>query len=189
MIATLHQLLWERWGTTEHPAEWDGHEGGGKGSQRFWEYLWALDHIGYAQSVLDIGGGETLFFFNLLSAAIPDVSIVDPLVKEGLNRYPMTLEQFASSKVVRRYDQVTCISVLEHIEDKERFCHLLDTFDSPIVLTFELGEGCVPMPEMYRCLAQFKHHHVTKMESCPVVADNSAFDKWRPLGVVLEPNK
>lgn len=188
-MKTLQQLLWERWGSAEHPAEWDGRElGGGKGSQRFWEYLWALDRVGNAGSILDIGGGQQAFFANLLSAVMDDVSVVDPLIEDGMGRFAMTLDQFAAGYVVRKYDLITCISVLEHVEDKDRFCHLLDTFEAPIVLTFELGEGCIPMWEMYRCLDQFKHHHVTKMEACPVLADNSSFDKWRPMGIALAPN-
>lgn len=187
-MTTLKQLLWKRWGTAQHPAEWDGREGGGPGSQRFWEYLWTIDQIGSPQSVLDVGGGETQFFANLLSEIVPDVSIVDPLVEPAPGRYRMNLEEFVFQGKARTYDKITCVSVLEHIDDKERFCAALDKLAAPIVLTFELGPGCIEMPEMYRALKQFRQHHIAKMEACPVLADNSAIDKWRPLGIVLEPN-
>lgn len=190
-MPTLTQLLWERWGTAEHPAEWDGREGGGRGSQRFWEYLWTLNQINPPDvRVLDVGGGETLFFFNLLSGGIHIVEIVDPLVEPGDFRAKMDLVTYVAARPPsHNYDIVTCVSVLEHVERKEEFCAALDTFRCRIVMTFELGPGCIEMSEMYRLLLQFKRHHITKMESCPVLADNSKVDLWRPIGIVLEPNQ
>lgn len=181
-MKSLKQLLWERWGTAEHPAEWDGREAGGRGSQRFWEYLWTINQLGPAGCVLDAGCGKPMFFVNLLAAAGLAVRGVDPDV-DGI-----TLEDYVRQDAPKDFDVVTCISVLEHIDDKEAFCDALDTFNAPIVLTFEFGAGCIEIPMAYKCLARFKRHHLSRMDLCPVWADNSAFDKWRPMGVVLDLN-
>lgn len=127
--------------------------------------------------VLDVGSGSTQFFPIFLNAAVPAiVEVVDPIIN-------MTLEEFAPKAM--GFDWITCISVLEHVEDKPRFCAALDSLDAPIAMTFESGPGGVEHKEMYRCFAQFKNHYLAKMELCPVWADNSAPDKWRPMGVVL----
>ena len=183
------QLLWQRWGDPAHPAEWDGREGnGGKCSQRFWEYLWVLNHIGEPSSILDVGGGQNTFFKDLLKDDVFFV-VVDPLAPTSASgdSHGMTVEQYAATKRLS-FKCVTCISVLEHVTDKDAFCAALDSFPCPIVMTLELGEGCVTMPQLYQCLRQFMNHHVTVMEACPVVADNSYGGRWRPLGLVLEPN-
>lgn len=88
-------------------------------------------------------------------------------------------------------DWVTCVSVLDHIEDKAGFCRDLDTLPAPIALTFELAYSAdlVTMLMVYDCLAQFQHHYLRKMEVCPVWADNSGFGQWRPLRLVLDMNR
>jgi hypothetical protein len=192
-MKTPTQLLWERFGTTEHPAEWDGRDGnGGIGSQRFWEYLWVLQQIGTPQSVLDVGGGAG-FFAAILNDSAIQANVVDPLLPEwGKADFKSTLEQFVAASLTADnrsgYEWLVSISVLEHVPDKPAFCAALDSFDAPIALTFEFGPGCIEMPEVYRCLAAFKRHHITKMELCPVVADNSDASRWRPFGIVLQPN-
>lgn len=186
---TIQQRLWEWWGDPNHPAEWDGREGGGKGSQRFWEYLWAIDNLPPSTRLLDVGSGETLFFPALLRSGINHVYSVDPAT-DGLNHRRMTLEKFIEHGGTQPWDCVTCISVLEHVEDKPGFCRALDSLKAPIILTCELSyeADVVTMPMLYECLNQFKKHHITKMESCPVWADNSYGGKWRPFGIYLEVN-
>lgn len=194
MTTTAQQLLWESWGSSEHPAEWDGRDGnGGKGSQRFWEYLWALNQISYEcfRLFVDVGAGHGCFFAELLSAFGCTVWRVDPLLpKNKIHHFPVTLREFVSDpQVIVAPSFVTCISVLEHVADKPEFCRDLDQFQAPIVLTFECGPGGVEHKEVYRCLDQFKAHHAVRMERCPLWADNSDHDKWRPMGVVLECNR
>lgn len=195
MTKTPQQLLWERWGSANHPAEWDGRDdNGGKGSQRFWEYLWALNQVDVQpyRMFIDVGAGLTCFFGDLLATYGCVVWRVDPVLPlEGDTHRRMLLGDFISGdpQVLTMPSWVTCISVLEHVDDKQGFCRDLDRFDAPIVLTFECGPGGVEHKEVYRCLDQFKNHHVVRMERCPIWADNSDHDKWRPIGIVLECNR
>ena len=40
----LKQELWRRYGDSSYPVEWNGHvHGGGKLSQRFWEYFKTIE--------------------------------------------------------------------------------------------------------------------------------------------------
>lgn len=172
--------LWRAFGESRTPSEWDGLDGnGGKGSQRFWEYHWTILQMpNVPQRVLDVGSGSTQFFPTLLKRFGIHCEIVDPILNE-------TLEEFAPK--AQRFPWVTCISVLEHVEDRPKFCAALDSLDSPIAMTFESGPGGVEHKEMYRCFDVFNNHYLAKMELCPIWADNSAPDKWRPLGVVFLP--
>lgn len=188
-MSTLKQLLWERWGNAQYPAEWDGRDGGGgKGSQRFWEYLWAVHQLGDGlKSVLDVGAGSHAFFANLLRAANIHAEAVDPeLEATELWMHKTRLEDFSE---FGRFNWTTCISVLEHIDDKVAFCRALDRCGGPIVLTFEYGEECVDNKSLTQCLAAFQRHHITRMEACPVYAENSSPLKWRPVGLVLALNQ
>jgi hypothetical protein len=186
---TLQQRLWEWWGAPDHPAEWDGREGGGKGSQRFWEYLWVINHLPQGVRVLDVGSGETFFFPHLLRERDQRVVSIDPATN-GAHHFSMTLEEFVTF-CTAPWDCVTCISVLEHVDNPTAFCRALDRLEAPIILTCELSyeHDMVTMPALYACLNQFKNHHITKMESCPVWADNSYGGKWRPFGIYLERNQ
>lgn len=76
----LKQELWHRFGSKEHPAEWDGHVyGGGKLSQRFWEYFKAIELLSLDANsiVLDIGGGspQTCTFLDLLRLLAPQIDL------------------------------------------------------------------------------------------------------------------
>jgi hypothetical protein len=80
----LKAELWRRFGSGDHPAEWDGNVyGGGKLSQRFWEYFKAVELLGLDKDsvVLDIGGGSPItkagFFASLLSTAVKTVIVMD----------------------------------------------------------------------------------------------------------------
>lgn len=191
-MSLLLQSLWRSFGDPASPSEWDGKDdNGGKGSQRFWEYHWVLRQLGSTSYVVDIGAGKGLFFCNLLMGTGINVIAVDPEIDASETKHVKgTLEQY-----VRRgfadYSQewVTCISVLEHVEDKPKFCAALDLLKSPIAMTFESGPGGVEHKEMYRCFDAFTNHYLDKMERCPIWADNSAPDKWRPMGVVFLPFK
>lgn len=183
-MKSASQVLWERWGDPAHPAEWDGREGGGRGSQRFWEYLWAINRIRQMKprSVLDVGCGKNSFLCRLLHDSGIDIIGMDPEIGT------LPLEEWVLHDKVTT-DVVTCISVLEHVLNPEAFCTALDSISSPVIMTLELGEGCITMPILYRCLNRFRNHYMAKMEACPVVADNSMNGQWRPLGIVLDCNK
>lgn len=166
-------------------SEWDGRDGnGGKGSQRFWEYHWVIQQMPERHRyVLDVGSGETQFFPKLLKQVDLNVTMIDPAYDNT------TIESYVKSKpdMLDTFQWVTCISVLEHVGNKPNFCAALDLLDAPITMTFESGPGGVEHKEMYRCFDAFTNHYLAKMELCPIWADNSAPDKWRPLGVVFLP--
>jgi hypothetical protein len=132
----LKQELWKRYGTQEHPAEWDGAVyGGGKISQRFWEYLQSIEYLGLKDSsvMLDIGGGSPItgagFFGDLVSGSAAKVVIIDPNIKEGPNKFKniQFIRQNASYdnlktlfKGNREITHVSCLSVFEHIPPEGR---------------------------------------------------------------------
>lgn len=206
MIEGLKQELWRRWGTGIIPAEWDGamyggkKAGGGKCSQRFWEYLWLLDQLsGNESKVLDVGSGSHLFLPKLLRTQLAYVEAVDPYVlSDDLMDRKMDIASWLGQPdvVPSQYDCVTCISVLEHVLDQPAFCSDLDKLSSAkIIMTMELGQEPplwnyqLTMKRLYASLDMFKTHYVTKMEMCPIWADNSSGGYWRPFGLVLFPNK
>ena len=85
----LKKELRHRFDSAEHPAKWDSRiYGGGKLSQRFWEYFKALELLGLTESsvVLDIGGGSPVtgmgFFAGLMATVAKKVIVLDPNVAE-----------------------------------------------------------------------------------------------------------
>jgi hypothetical protein len=132
----LKAELWKRFGSTETPAEWDGHVyGGGRLSQRFWEYFKALELLDLdADSVVvDIGGGSNAtcmgFFAALLSTSVKKVIVFDPNISQSAIA-PKNVE-FVRSRasfyelrdfMINRPEltHVASISVFEHIDPKTR---------------------------------------------------------------------
>jgi hypothetical protein len=88
--SNLKKILWQRFGSPDHPAEWDGRVyGGGKLSQRFWEYFKAVELLDLHTDavVLDIGGGSPAtglgFFSSILAQGAKGVVIMDPEVGQA----------------------------------------------------------------------------------------------------------
>jgi SAM-dependent methyltransferase len=197
----LKQSLWARWGSKEFPAEWDGIKyGGGKGSQRYWEYLWVLEQLtGNERRILDVGAGQTLFLPRLLRLSFPHVEAVDPDVPaEDTLHHRAELGDWLvrNPRAADSFDCVTCVSVLEHLRDPGVLFADLARFErARIIITLELGfhppgfEYQLTMKEIYAGLARFGAHYLSKMETCPVWADNSKGGYWRPFGMVLAPKK
>jgi 2-polyprenyl-3-methyl-5-hydroxy-6-metoxy-1,4-benzoquinol methylase len=195
----LKRLLWERWGSNDFPAEWDGvHYGGGKGSQRYWEYLWVLTQLsGSERRILDVGAGPKRFLPRLLREAFSHVEAVDPaLGLEDAQHHRTELGAWISRdpKSPERFDCVTCVSVVEHLQDPTILFRDLARFEkAKIVITLELGfdppgfDFQLTMREIYAGLACFGAHYLSRMEVCPVWADNSNSGHWRPFGMVLAP--
>lgn len=192
--------LWRIWGTANHPAEWDGFVfGGGRCSQRFWEYLFVIDNLPENLSeksiILDIGSGITKFLpillrrhcrclsFDPFIAKDHEDDILDSFRRESL---PL-LDEYA-----KEIEAVTCVSVLEHIPDQEKFIATLDLVKSPVIITFEFGsnppafEYQLTMQRIYSFTKEIKNHYVSRIEESPVLADNS-IGHWRPLGMVFLP--
>jgi len=129
--AELKQTLWERFGSPDHPAEWDGSiYGGGKLSQRFWEYFKAIELLDLQSDsvVLDIGGGSPVtgagFFSSILAKAARHVIVMDPEIAKAHNDNPaVTLVPYSASydtlrEVLLAHPKIThvsSISVMEHI--------------------------------------------------------------------------
>ena len=132
----LKRELWRRFGDPNFPAEWDGHVyGGGKLSQRYWEYFKAVELLDLDSSsvVVEIGGGSPAtgvgFFANLLASRIRRVIVVDPnlIPAVPLPANVETIPSNATPDVLRRLfaaqpdiTHVACVSVLEHVPDADR---------------------------------------------------------------------
>lgn len=197
----LKRSLWERWGNPEFPAEWDGtHYGGGKGSQRYWEYLWVVGQLsGKERRLLDVGAGQKLFLPRLLTGVLPRVEAVDPeLPLEDARHHPISLGTWIGRNPgsVPEFDCVTCVSVVEHLQDpREIFRDLARFKKARVIVTLELGfdppgfEYQLTLQKLYQGLGCFQDHYLDRMESCPVWADNSKGGYWRPFGMVLEPKQ
>jgi hypothetical protein len=193
----LLRLLWQWWGDKDHPAEWDGRVyGGGKVSQRMWEYFWAVNQMAPTwKRLVDIGSGPTQFFPSLLRAVGCRVVSIDPEIKTQGDDFGMPLSQFvAMVDDGEWFDCVFSISVLEHVPpaDRPQFIADLDKFKkSVIVMTMELGPQNSTWPpvlvEELAMFSQMKNHYLTKMEACPIWAPNSCPALWRPLGLVFYP--
>ena len=133
MIVTdkLKAALWQCYGNPSYPAEWDGKVyGGGKLSQRFWEYHETIDllELTPASVVLDIGGGSPAtgagFFTRVIAPHIKAVHVMDLNIGESKTVasnivFHRTLADYETlSKLLKENPQIThvaCISVFEHI--------------------------------------------------------------------------
>lgn len=98
---------------------------------RKWEYgtaLKALREAG-AQRVLDVGGGSSVFGVAAIWAGF-DVTVLDPedysemfrLQSDRISKViPFVQADFFDFDLDNVYDAVTCISVIEHVEEDEKF--------------------------------------------------------------------
>lgn len=127
----LKARLWQCYGHPEYPAEWDGKVyGGGKISQRFWEYHQTIEllELSHGSVVLDIGGGSPVtgagFFTRVVAPQVKQVHVMDVNIGESkdtaanvvLHRSLASYETL--SKLLKENPQIThvaCISVFEHI--------------------------------------------------------------------------
>jgi hypothetical protein len=128
--------LWRRYGSKATPAEWDGNVyGGGKLSQRYWEYFKAIELLELEPDsiVLDIGGGSPEtgagFFAALLATEIRKVIIIDPNIAPNVSapgnvefiRKNATEQELLSVFASRpEISHVACVSVFEHIQPSVR---------------------------------------------------------------------
>ena len=131
----LKKLLWERFGSAEFPAEWDGRVyGGGKISQRWWEYFKAIEYLELYEGavVLDIGGGSPAtglsFFPRLLAACDVKVVVLDtnfgdaPEVPANVVLIRGLADQETLTEVLlaHRPTHISCVSVLEHASAEQQ---------------------------------------------------------------------
>lgn len=121
------------WDDSQHPS-------------RKWEYALALqaidrwlaqtDRIG-VYHLADVGGGGSPFW-DMLSDEVQGV-IIDPAAAKTSYTLRETLADHVNA-TYRVYSIVTCLSVLEHVEDLDRFCYHLSCLLAPgglLVLTVD----------------------------------------------------
>ena len=127
----LKAALWRCYGHPDYPAEWDGKiYGGGKLSQRFWEYHQTIELLELTPDsvVLDIGGGSPVtgagFFTRVIAPFVREVHVMDVSIGETKEapsnvKFHRTLASYETlSKLLGENPQIThvaCISVFEHI--------------------------------------------------------------------------
>ena len=127
----LKSALWKYYGNPSYPAEWDGKVyGGGKLSQRFWEYHQMIELLELTPDsmVLDIGGGSPTtgagFFTHVIAPYVKQVHVMDMNVVESKNLaaniviHRCLANQETLLKLLTKNPQIThvaCISVFEHI--------------------------------------------------------------------------
>ena len=123
--------LWRCYGHPDFPAEWDGKVyGGGKLSQRFWEYHQAIELLELTPEsvVLDIGGGSPVtgagFFTRVIAPHVKEVHVLDVNIGEAKATLPniifhRNLGSYETlAKLLSENPQIThvaSISVFEHI--------------------------------------------------------------------------
>jgi hypothetical protein len=189
--------LWQRFASPEFPAEWDGRLGGGKLSQRFWEYFEGLQMLDLSSEsvVLDVGGGSpeigSGFFARLIAPSVGRVHIVDPNAVADLE-YPNVLvhQQLGDRTILRdifeQYpdiDRVVSLSVFEHISPPVRseiIAAINDYFRGNVfVTTFEYHSKNVYFQEqlntrsasyLFTPLTKF---YLEKIVQSPVWAENA----------------
>lgn len=138
LTGPLKQQLWQRFGQPAHPAEWDGIVyGGGKLSQRYWEYFISIELLELDEHsvVLDVGGGSPVegvgFFADLLALYCKKVVILDVHAQYARNAARrdnvVLVKENGDYESVRRVladhsdiTHISCVSVFEHIEEHLR---------------------------------------------------------------------
>lgn len=169
----LKSELWKRYGSPEHPAEWDGnvfgHMGGGKMSQRFWEYFKAIELLDLTQDsiVLDIGGGSPAtgagFLGEILAQQVKQVIVMDPNARgpaaalkniECVRSNSTYAELKALLEARRDLTHISCVSVFEHIEPQVR-----EGITQAINEAF--GGSCFVATFEYHAKVRFHEHYLT----------------------------
>lgn len=119
---------------------------------RRWEYALALHAISQWAVVsprllgplYDVGGAGSPFYYMLRdwTKTYEPVIVIDPALVNGY-----TLEEYLAEGEARLSPIVTCISVLEHVQDLDRFCYHLSCLLAPgglLVLTMDYWNRCGP---------------------------------------------
>ena len=200
----LKAELWRRFGSPDTPSEWDGNiYGGGKLSQRFWEYFKAIELLNLTADsvVLDIGGGSPVtgagFFASLLATVVRKVIIYDPNISPSAVA-PENVEFVRSSASLESFGKflgersdlthAACISVFEHIApaDRENISQSLnDQFQGDTyVATFEFHarhtffEHQLTAKTVSSLFSPLTHFYLDEMCASPVLAEN-AYDQGK----------
>jgi hypothetical protein len=202
LTRSLKAELWQRYGTREHPAEWDGFVyGGGKLSQRFWEYFKTIELLDLTADsvVLDIGGGSPAtgigFFSGILARHVEKVVILDPNVSIPETRVgnvhfaKKNADRSALREVFEQHPDIThvsCVSVFEHIPPgvrEEITAVINDHFEGvSFVLTLEYHsrkmffKHQLTASTLGALVAPLKDFYPDAYEASPILCEN-AFDE------------
>jgi len=197
LTAKLKAELWDRFGTKKYPAEWDGNvHGGGKVSQRFWEYLKTIEMLELTEDsvVLDIGGGSPKtgvgFFSMILAKYVKQVVILDSCICDDPPKHDNVfyIKKNASydqlEQVFKDYGNLThisCISVFEHIEFDQQVEIIAGIND------FYCGETFVTTVE-YHSKNRFFGYQVTTKSATKLFSPLSSFylDRYEASPVLCE---
>lgn len=166
----LKSALWRGYGNPEYPSEWDGKVyGGGKLSQRFWEYHQAIELLELTPDsvVLDIGGGSPAtgagFFTRVMAPHVKAVHVMDENIGQSKDAasnivFHRSLANYETlSKLMTenlQISHVSCISVFEHIPQPVR-CGMIRAVNE-----FFLGDTFVSTLE-YHARDRFFEHQLT----------------------------
>jgi hypothetical protein len=178
----LKKALWQWYGTTAVPAEWDGNVyGGGKISQRFWEYFVTIDMLDLDpySVVLDIGGGSPAtglsLFPQLLGYCDVDTIVMDKCAASPTDNVKIVNEHASYAtlvEVLHRHPEIThisCVSVLEHASFEQQR-GIFDAIDQE----FE-GLAAVFTLEFHETGVHFEQQLTTKTLSDAVSGLNSLY--------------
>jgi len=206
--------LWKRFATKEFPSEWDGSiYGGGKVSQRFWEYFKAIEFLDPAADsiVLDIGGGSPKtgigFFSMLLKDCLKKVIVLDPNAGSIYDNIVAIKEEASFSALKNTFEKypgithITSISVFEHMDSRlrEDMIKAINDFfkGAAFIATFEYhSKKCfmdhqLTTKTVHETFRHFTNFYLSSVESSPVSATD-AYKKhlltplWYPLAVKFE---
>ncbi len=211
LTAHLKQMLWQRHGQPDFPAEWDGHVyGGGRISQRFWEYQKTIEMLELDENsiVLDIGGGSPAtgisFFPRLLADAglrvfVLDVHFGDNVpVPENVTLIRGLADEATLYVLLKRIKptHLSCISVLEHAQAKQQkgiFDAVEHAFEGKqFVVTFEFHELHVFFEQMLHtkalsdAVSGLQRYYLNQMCASPLHCVNafSGLDRlWYPMAL------
>lgn len=200
----LKQKLWKYFGTKEYPAEWDGIVyGGGKLSQRFWEYMVTIQYLDLNEDsvLIDIGGGSPQtgygFFSSIIKDHVKKIYILDPNVnldkksEDNIEFVPenANYESLKRLLTTKEITHIACISVFEHIEDSIRneiVSAVNDHFqDGTFVSTFEYHpkqihfEYQLTAKTVSELFSHFTRFYLTEYSASPVLCENAFAKKQR----------
>ena len=135
---------------------------------RRWEYalaLWAIWHwkdgrdARYPRGIVDVGGNGSPFW-RMAAPLTAWVQVIDPAENTTLETY---LTSLASRPTL--VDVVTCISVLEHVEDLDQFCYHLSCLVAPgglLFLTMDYCDGFADARDAFRVPDTYHFHWMRK---------------------------
>ncbi len=207
----LKKELWRRFGNPDFTAEWDGIVyGGGKISQRSWEYFKTIELLNLEPGarILDIGGGSPAtglsFFPRLLASVELEVAVMDTNFGDRQNIPPNVrliealAERTSLSDVIRDYKptHVSCVSVLEHASEDQQagiFQAIDDAFTgSCFVCTLEFHEtknffeAQLTTATLSNAVSNLSRYYLNELSSAPLFCVNALADetrRWYPLAL------